>query len=110
MRERGRGCAACRHTGYRGRTGVFELLVVSEEIKQALLKSPSGGALREIAQAQGMTTLRQDGWRKVQAGVNTVGEGLCVAETRTGRIHAGRAPPCGHPDFGSCRAPRAACV
>jgi len=80
MLERGRGCAACRHTGYRGRTGVFELLVVSEEIKQALLKSPSGGALREIAQAQGMTTLRQDGWRKVQAGITTVEEVLRVAE------------------------------
>src|SRR6266699_2509984 len=72
--ERGRGCAACRHTGYRGRTGLFELLLLTDEIKQALLKSPDAAALREIAHAQGMTTLRQDGWRKVQAGITTVEE------------------------------------
>ena len=78
--ERGRGCPACRHTGYRGRTGLFELLLLTGEIKQALLKSPSAEALREIAQAQGMTTLRQDGWRKVQAGLTTVEEVLRVAD------------------------------
>jgi general secretion pathway protein E len=78
--ERGRGCAACRHTGYRGRTGLFELLLVTDEIKQALLKSPNAGALREIAQAQGMTTLRRDGWRKVQAGITTVEEVLRVTD------------------------------
>jgi general secretion pathway protein E len=78
--ERGRGCSACRHTGYRGRTGLFELLLVTDEIKQALLKSPNAGALREIAHAQGMTALRQDGWRKVQAGITTVEEVLRVAE------------------------------
>jgi type II secretion system protein E len=78
--ERGRGCAACRHTGYRGRTGLFELLLVTDEIKQALLKSPNAGALRDIAQAQGMTTLRQDGWRKVQAGLTTVEEVLRVTD------------------------------
>jgi type II secretory ATPase GspE/PulE/Tfp pilus assembly ATPase PilB-like protein len=78
--ERGRGCPACRSTGYRGRTGLFELLTVTEEVKEALLKSPSAGALREIAQGQGMTTLRQDGWQKVQAGITTVEEVLRVAE------------------------------
>src|SRR3989449_770023 len=78
--ERGRGCAACRQTGYRGRTGLFELLIVTDEIKQVLLKSPNVGALRGIAHAEGMTTLRQDGWRKVQAGITTVEEVLRVAE------------------------------
>src|SRR5437773_1372572 len=78
--DRGRGCSVCRHTGYRGRTGLFELLLVTDDIKQALLKSPNAGALREIAQAQGMTTLRQDGWRKVQAGLTTVEEVLRVAD------------------------------
>ena len=78
--ERGRGCAACRHTGYRGRTGIFELLVVTDEIKQVLLKSPSAGGLREIAQGQGMIALRLDGWRKVQAGITTVEEVLRVTD------------------------------
>jgi general secretion pathway protein E len=78
--ERGRGCAACRQTGYRGRTGIFELLVVTEEIKQQLLKAPNDGALRALGEEHGMVTLRQDGWRKVQAGLTTVEEVLRVAE------------------------------
>jgi general secretion pathway protein E len=78
--ERGRGCGSCRYTGYRGRTGLFELLLVTDEIKQALLKSPNAGALLDIAQSQGMTTLRQDGWRKVQAGLTTVEEVLRVTD------------------------------
>jgi general secretion pathway protein E len=78
--ERGRGCSSCRHTGYRGRTGLFELLLVTDDIKQALLKSPNAGVLREIAQEQGMTTLRQDGWRKVQAGITTLEEVLRVSD------------------------------
>src|SRR5216684_713937 len=56
--ERGRGCPACRNTGYRGRVGIFELLVISDEVKQALLKSPSLGDLRELVRATGMATLR----------------------------------------------------
>ncbi len=78
--ERGRGCAACRQTGYRGRTGIFELLVVTEEIKQQLLKAPNTGALRALGEGQGMVTLRQDGWRKVQAGITTVEEVLRVTD------------------------------
>jgi general secretion pathway protein E len=78
--ERGRGCAACRHTGYRGRTGIFELLVVTDDVKQHLLKAPNAGALRELAVAQGMVTLRQDGWQKVQAGLTTVEEVLRVTD------------------------------
>jgi len=78
--ERGRGCAACRHTGYRGRTGIFELLVVTEEIKQQLVKTPNAGTLRYLAEAGGMLTLRRDGWRKVQAGLTTVEEMLRVTD------------------------------
>jgi type II secretory ATPase GspE/PulE/Tfp pilus assembly ATPase PilB-like protein len=78
--ERGRGCAACRHTGYRGRTGIFELAVVTDELKQQLLKPPNAGALRELAEAQGMVPLRRDGWRKVQAGITTVEEVLRVTD------------------------------
>ena len=78
--ERGRGCAACRQTGYRGRTGIFELLVVTEEIKQQLLRAPNAGALRALGEGQGMVTLRQDGWHKVQAGITTVEEVLRVTD------------------------------
>jgi len=78
--ERGRGCAACRQTGYRGRTGIFELLAVTDEIKRQLLQSADAGALRDLSEAQGMVTLRRDGWRKVQAGITTVEEVLRVTD------------------------------
>ncbi len=78
--ERGRGCAACRNTGYRGRTGIFELLVVTEEVKHAILEPAPVSDLRDLAREQGMVTLRQDGWRKVQAGITTVEEVLRVSE------------------------------
>jgi general secretion pathway protein E len=78
--ERGQGCAACRHTGYRGRTGIFELLVVTDDVKQQLLATPDAAALRELAVTQGMVTLRRDGWRKVQAGITTVEEVLRVTD------------------------------
>ena len=77
---RGRGCEACRQTGYRGRTGIFELLPVSDEVKQAITKLEPLAKLREIARAQGMRTLREDGWTKARAGITTVEEVLRVTE------------------------------
>lgn len=79
MLERGKGCPACRNTGYRGRTGIFELLVVTDEVRQSFLKT-NAGALRELAQSQGMITLKQDGWRKVQAGITTIEEVMRVTD------------------------------
>jgi general secretion pathway protein E len=76
--ERGRGCAACRDTGYLGRTGIFELLVVTDTIRELLARSEEKAGLRQAALQQGMVPLREDGWRKVQAGVTTVEEVLRV--------------------------------
>ena len=78
--ERGRGCSACRGTGYRGRTGLFELLTMSDELRQQLLSDPSLVALRALARDQGMVTLRADGWDKVQAGLTTIEEVLRVVQ------------------------------
>jgi len=78
--ERGRGCAACRDTGYRGRTGLFELLLITDELKQAIARLEPLAQLRSLARGDGMTTLREDGWRKVQAGITTVEEVLRVTE------------------------------
>jgi general secretion pathway protein E len=78
--ERGKGCPACRDTGYRGRTGLFELLVVTDEVENAIARGASVAELRELARAAGMITLRQDGWAKVQAGMTTVEEVLRVTE------------------------------
>jgi general secretion pathway protein E len=77
---RGRGCNSCRQTGYRGRTGIFELLIVTDDVKQSITKLEPLTKLREIARAQGMRTLREDGWTKAQAGITTVEEVLRVTE------------------------------
>ena len=75
---RGAGCEDCRRTGYRGRTGLFELLVLSEELRELVIdKKPS----TEIKQAamKNMLTIRQDGLRKAVAGITTLEEVLHVA-------------------------------
>ncbi len=74
----GRGCSACRQTGFRGRTAIFEYLPVSDAVRQAINDHASTEAVREIASAEGMVNLRTDGWRKVAAGVTTVSEVLRV--------------------------------
>lgn len=76
--DRGKGCAACRDTGYRGRTGLFELLPVTDDIKQAITRFAPIAALRDLAREGGMTTLQEDGWAKVQVGITTVEEVLRV--------------------------------
>jgi type II secretory ATPase GspE/PulE/Tfp pilus assembly ATPase PilB-like protein len=65
---RGRGCSDCRNTGYRGRIGLHELLVVSDEIRLLIHRRAPVVEVREVAQAQGMTTLIQDGVLKVLSG------------------------------------------
>ena len=75
---RGAGCPACRNTGYRGRTGLFELLMVTEEIKDAIVRRARRSELMAIAIEQGMVPLRANGWAKVAAGVTTVEEVLRV--------------------------------
>jgi general secretion pathway protein E len=76
----GRGCEACNMTGYRGRVGIFELLVMSERIRQLVLEQTSAGVLREAAMEEGMRTLRQDGIAKVLSGVTTLSEVLRVTQ------------------------------
>ncbi len=78
--ERGRGCDACRQTGYRGRTGLFELLVVTDAVKHAITCHEPEATLRELARAEGMRTLREDGWAKVQAGITTIEEVMRVTD------------------------------
>jgi len=77
--RRGGGCPACRGTGYRGRTGIYELLSVDDALRAELLRAPGADSLRRIALERGMRPLRADGWRQVQAGVTTPEEVLRVA-------------------------------
>ena len=75
---RGTGCDDCRGTGYRGRTGVYELLVMDDELRRELLNRRGSGELRQIAISKGMRTLQGDGIRLVRAGVTTMEEVLRV--------------------------------
>lgn len=70
----GKGCGSCNETGYQGRLGVYELLLATDEIRQMIMRGEASGALRQLAREQGMTTLRQDGWKKVVNGITTVEE------------------------------------
>lgn len=78
--ERGRGCPTCRGTGYFGRTGIFELLVVTDTVKDAIVRGATLSSVRELAEQAGMRTLRADGWTKVERGVTTVEEVLRVTQ------------------------------
>ncbi|MHC4066786.1 MAG: GspE/PulE family protein [Planctomycetota bacterium] len=78
---RGRGCEHCRHTGYRGRTGVFELMVLNEEIQDLTVKRAPLSEVRNAALAHGMKTLKQDGFQKVLEGQTTVEEIMRVVFT-----------------------------
>jgi general secretion pathway protein E len=76
--SRGTGCDDCRGTGYRGRTGIYEFMAMSEEIRGLAIRKTPGHEIRQRAIADGMTTLRQDGWLKCCLGVTTVEEILRV--------------------------------
>ena len=83
---RASGCRECRQVGYRGRLGLFELLLTTEEIRQLAHDRASSWAIEDAAIARGMLTLRQDGWRKVLDGRTSLEEVLRVtkAQRRTG--------------------------
>ena len=77
----GEGCEECRGTGYRGRTGIYELLVMEPRLREAVLEDAniSAGRLQALAQESGMRLLREDGLRLVAEGLTTAEEVLRVA-------------------------------
>ncbi len=72
------GCEECRGTGYAGRTGIYEILLVTDAIRQMIVERQSAADIKMHALEHGMRTLRVDGWRKVLAGVTTLEEVLRV--------------------------------
>ncbi len=70
----GRGCDNCAKTGYRGRLGIFEILEVTESLRELIAAGEPSGAIRERAIQQGMRTLREDGLRSIFTGVTSVEE------------------------------------
>jgi type II secretion system protein E len=82
---KGTGCRACRQSGYRGRTGIYELMVTGDVIRDLVVQRVNASLIRHEAIKGGMITLRKDGWRKVMQGVTTIEE---VARTTAGDIIA----------------------
>ncbi|MFC1676325.1 type II secretion system ATPase GspE [Planctomycetota bacterium] len=79
----GTGCDRCFQTGYRGRTGVYELMMIDGSIQEMIYKRESAGAIKKLALESGLQTLRMDGARKVLAGVTTIAEVLRVTQADT---------------------------
>jgi type IV pilus assembly protein PilB len=80
---RGVGCKRCRNTGYSGRLGIHELLIIDDELRDQIVSDPSIAKIHQIAQRRGMVTLRHDGFRKVREGMTTIEEILhVVGESR----------------------------
>ena len=79
--KRGAGCDNCRQTGYQGRLAIYEICVVTEPLKKLIMQKRDGGELKQCAIAQGMETLRTDGWRRVAQGKTTIEEVVRVTQT-----------------------------
>lgn len=73
---RGKGCAHCNNTGIKGRAAIYELMVMNEKIKEAVLKGATTGQLRYLAREQGMRTLRRSALLKLKNGITTIEEVL----------------------------------
>ena len=78
---KGRGCTDCSRTGYRGRTGIYEIFFVDEEMRRLIYERVPSNVLRTQARELGMRTLREDGVRKIMAGVSTPEEVISITSS-----------------------------
>ncbi|MCX5682844.1 MAG: ATPase, T2SS/T4P/T4SS family, partial [Planctomycetota bacterium] len=69
--HRGAGCGKCRETGFRGRAGIYELVVIDDEIREKIMSRVAAGDITQTAVKNGLRLLREDGWMKVRAGITT---------------------------------------
>ena len=72
--NKGKGCEKCNNTGFKGRVGLYEVMEVTEELRELILVGASSLELRRKAVEEGMLTLRMSGLRKVKEGVTTIDE------------------------------------
>ena len=73
---KGEGCSECNGSGYKGRTGLYELLIVNDKIRELVVKRESLAAVRNAAVEGGMKTLRENGLKKAMEGITTIEEVL----------------------------------
>jgi general secretion pathway protein E len=77
---RGRGCPECAHTGYHGRLGIFEIMVVDDDIRAMVSTNVDSKTIKKMAVSKGMGTLRADGARKVLRGITSLAELMRATE------------------------------
>jgi general secretion pathway protein E len=77
---RGKGCDRCFGTGYRGRVGIFELMELNDDLRASIMRNEDASKITAMARAQGMNSLREDGWMKVRRGVTTTDEVVRVTQ------------------------------
>ena len=71
---KGQGCSTCNNTGYKGRVGLYEVMEITDEIRELILIGASAMELRKKALDDGMISLRESGLHKIRAGITTVEE------------------------------------
>ena len=71
---RGRGCDVCNNTGYKGRVGLFELMIMNDELRDMIMRNASADEMRKVAQSHGMVTLRDAGVAFIHDGTTTADE------------------------------------
>jgi general secretion pathway protein E len=79
----GKGCEKCASTGYRGRTGIYELLPVTDEIRELILARADSNRIKEQGRKLGMNTLREAGWKRVRQGTTTISELIRVTQVES---------------------------
>ena len=75
---KGKGCRRCGGTGYKGRIGIYEIFLITEDIAKMIFANENSATLRDFARRNGMRSLRDDALRKVEAGISTLEEVLFV--------------------------------
>ncbi|MDD8050107.1 MAG: GspE/PulE family protein [Verrucomicrobiota bacterium] len=76
----GTGCEKCRKLGFRGRSAIFEILLMTDEVRKLVIERKDASSIKNLALTQGMRTLRDDGWRKMKEGITTLEEVLRVSQ------------------------------
>jgi len=77
----GAGCTHCLHTGYYGRTGIFEILLLDDEVRRLVTEQTPAGVIKQHAVSSGLRTLRMDGVEKARRGITSVSEVFRVTQT-----------------------------
>ena len=77
---KGAGCEKCAQTGFKGRQGIYELLMVNDDIRELILDKAASNIIKDKGRSNGMKTLREAGWDKVRSGISTVSEVLRVTQ------------------------------